>query len=72
MPDEVKDEEMTLRQLTRELETLQRQLMVRHQQKENLIARRASSLSQGGVKGKVGDACKQLTAFTLDSEEDVR
>jgi len=37
-----------------------------------MIARRASSLSQGGVKGKVGDACKQLTAFTLDSEEDVQ
>jgi len=70
-PSEVKDEEIKLRQLMRELEVIQRQVMVRHQQKENLLARRASQQTSGGVKGNVGVACNHLTTFTLDSEDDV-
>ena len=40
--------------------------------KEGVEAKRAIQVTQGGVKGRVGDAVANLTMFTKEATDDVR
>ena len=40
--------------------------------KEGIEAKRAIQVTQGGVKGRVGDAVANLTMFTKEATDDVR
>ena len=66
------DQQTKLRQLMRELESTQRRILMAHQVKEGVEAKRAIQVTQGGVKGRVGDAVANLTMFTKEAVDDVR
>lgn len=72
LSDTLIDQQTKLRQLMRELESTQRRILMAHQVKEGLEAKRAIQATQGGVKGRVGDAVANLTMFTKEAVDDVR
>ena len=64
------DSQIQMNELLRELESTQRRILLTHQLKESISTKKAISLAQGGIKGRVGNALANLTMFTREASDD--
>lgn len=61
--------ETSIKNLLGELEAKQRVLMLRHQQMDSIMEKRANKMTSGGIKSNIKMASDQLNSFVIESRD---
>ena len=70
MDDELLEGQANLQKLLTEFESVQRKILMCQKMKDAQDEKIKISMSQDGLKGKIGTALNNLTMYTLESNED--